>query len=211
MESLHRLPDKMRVLKLSEESLKEAVGVLNSGGVVVYPTETVYGLGVDATNEEAVEKIFKIKERERGKPVSIAVGSVKEAKKYCEWNELAEKIAKKFLPGPLTIILKRKDCLVEELNPDEKVRIRIPDHSFVLKLLKEFGKPITATSANLSGGENPTDVKIAIEQIGDKVDLILDDGECKYKKSSTVIDLSDELKIYRVGVISEEDIRKVIS
>jgi L-threonylcarbamoyladenylate synthase len=196
----------MNILKLNEESLKEVIEVLDRGGVVVYPTETVYGLGVDATNKEAVEKVFKIKERERGKPVSIAVASVDEAKKYCEWNENAEKIAKKFLPGPLTIILRRKNSLVKELNPDEKVRIRVPDHRFVLKVLEEFGKPITATSANLSGGENPTNARIVVEQIGDRVDLVLDDGECKYKKPSTVIDLTDGLKIYREGAISEKEI-----
>jgi L-threonylcarbamoyladenylate synthase len=200
----------MRIFKLNEESLKEAVNILNRGGVVVYPTETIYGLGVDAANKKAVEKIFTIKERERGKPISIAVSSIEEAKKYCEWNENTEKIARRFLPGPLTIILKRKNSLVKELNPDEKVRIRIPDHLFVLKLLEEFGKPMTATSANLSGGENPNNAEIAIKQIGGRVDLVLDDGKCKYREPSTVIDLTDGLKIYRVGVISEEEIKKTL-
>jgi L-threonylcarbamoyladenylate synthase len=190
--------------------MREVIEVLKNSGTIVYPTETVYGLGVNATNEEAVEKIFKIKDREKGKPVSIAVASVEEAKKYCEWNTAADRIAKKLLPGPLTVILKRKNSLVGDLNPDDKVRIRIPDHPFVLKLLKEFGRPITATSANLSGGKNPTNSKIAIEQIGDKVDLVLDDGECKYKNPSTVIDLTDGLKIYRVGVISEKEIVETI-
>jgi len=201
----------MRILKLNEESLKEAVEVLNRGGVLVYPTETVYGLGVDATNKEAVERIFKIKDREIGKPVSIAVASVEEAKKYCEWNEIAEKVARKFLPGPLTIILKRKNSLVEELNPDDKVRIRIPNHKFMLKILKEFDKPITATSANLSGGEEPINPEIVIKQIGDKVDLVLDDGECKEKIPSTVVDLSGGLKIYRAGAISKKEIEEVVA
>ena len=201
----------MRILKLNEKSLKEAVDVLNRAGVVVYPTETVYGLGVDATNKEAVEEIFKIKDRERGKPVSIAVASIEEAKKYCEWDEAAEKIAKRFLPGPLTIILKRKNLLVEELNPDDKVRIRIPNHKFVLKLLKKFGKPITATSANLSGGEEPINPETVIKQIGNKIDLVLDDGECKEKIPSTVVDLSDGLKIYRVGAISKKEIEEVVA
>lgn len=200
----------MRILKLNKSSLKESVEVLNRGGVVVYPTETVYGLGVDATNKKAVEKILEIKERDEGKPVSIAVASVDEAKKYCEWNEVAERLAERFLPGPLTIILKRKNSLVKELNLDDKVRIRIPEHPFVLKLLKEFSKPITATSANLSGGDNPTNVRIVVEQIGDKVDLVLDGGECKQKMPSTVIDLTEGLKIYRVGVISEKEIRNAL-
>jgi len=201
----------MRILKLSEKSLKEAVEVFNRGGVLVYPTETVYGLGVDATNREAVEKIFKIKERKKGKPISIAVASIEEAKKYCEWNGAAEKIAKRFLPGPLTIILKRKNSLVEELNPDDKVRIRIPNHKVVLKLLKVFGKPITATSANLSGGEESINPETVIKQIGNKIDLVLDDGECKEKIPSTVVDLSDELKIYRAGAISKKEIEEVVA
>ncbi|MFH0711325.1 MAG: L-threonylcarbamoyladenylate synthase, partial [Candidatus Aenigmatarchaeota archaeon] len=109
----------MRILKINpllpeREILLEAAGIIREGGIVIYPTETVYGLGVDAFDANAVEKVFSIKSRERRKPISVAVKNLDEAKKLVEFNELALKIAKKFLPGPLTLVLPLKDSRLEQ-------------------------------------------------------------------------------------------------
>jgi len=187
--------------------IEKAAKILRNGGVVVYPTDTLYGLGVNASDSKAVLKVFKIKGREN-KPVSIAVANLAEARKYAKFSPLALKIAKKFLPGPLTLILPSRLNLPKELNPnDEKVRIRIPDNKITLELIKKFKFPLTATSANLSGGKNPVIAKEAIKQIGDRVDLVLDAGKCKYNKPSTVVDLSSaKIEVIREGLISKEEL-----
>ena len=192
-----------------KEIIEKAAKIIRNGGAVIYPTDTLYGLGVDALNRKAVIKVFEIKGREK-KPISIAVDTLKEARKHANFSSLALNIAKKFLPGPLTLILPSKLNLPKELNPnDEKVRIRIPDNRVALQLIKKCKFPLTATSANLSDGKNPVTAKEAIKQIGDKVDLVLDAGKCRYNKPSTVVDLSSaEIEVVREGVISKEELFK---
>lgn len=202
----------MKVINSKDEkAVEEAAEVLKKGGVIIYPTETLYGMGANATDSNSVKKIFEIKGRGFNKPVSIAVGSTAQAKKIAEWNEHAEKLAKKFLPGPLTLILKLKKKNPGELTAgSDKIGIRIPDNPFALSLLKKIKFPITATSANKSGGREPTNAKMAIEQIGKFVDLVIDAGSCKYKKPSTVIDLTNKPKILRIGAISKIEIEKIL-
>lgn len=191
--------------------IDKAVEVLNCGGVIVYPTDTLYGIGSDATNADAVKKVFEIKGRDFRKPLLVAVADVETAKKIVFWNKYADILAKKFLPGPLTLVLKKKIKLPEELTcGSERIGVRIPNNSVTLKILKKFGKPITTTSANISGEENITDLKKLSKEIKEKVDLIVP-GRCKYKKPSTVIDLTERVKILRVGVISEIEIKRAIS
>ncbi len=190
--------------------IEKAAEIIRNGGTVVYPTDTLYGLACNALDRKAIVKVFEIKGREN-KPISIAVGSLTEAKKYAKFNPLALKIAKKFLPGPLTLILPSRLNLPRELNPnDEKIRIRLPDNDITLELIKRCKVPLTSTSANLSGGKDSVTAKEAIRQIGDKVDLVLDAGKCKYSKPSTVVDLtSDKIEVVREGVISKEKLLKV--
>lgn len=188
--------------KPEKKIIERAVRIIKNGGTVVYPTDTLYGLGVNASDKKAVMKIFEIKGRNYDKPISIAVNNLREAKKYAKFNSTALKIAKKFLPGPLTLILPSKLNLPKELNPDEKVRIRIPGSKITLELIKKSKVPLTATSANLSGGKNPVTAKEAIRQIGNKVDLILDAGKCKYSKASTIVEVvNDKIEVVREGFI----------
>lgn len=189
----------------SKKIIEKAAKLIKNGGAVVYPTDTLYGLGVNALDRKSVLKVFEIKGRKYHKPISIAVKNLKEAKKYAKFNTTAEKLAKKFLPGPLTLILPSKHNLPKKLNPDEKVRIRIPDNKITLELIKKSRVPLTSTSANLSGGKNPTIAREAIKQIGDKIDLVLDAGKCEYGKASTIVEVIDnKIKIIREGYISRK-------
>ncbi len=197
---------KINSLKPDKEPIQKAAQVIKIGGLVVYPTETLYGLGADPFNQQAMQRLYDVKGRDPSKPVSLAFRNVTHAKKFAEFNDVAENLAKKFLPGPLTMILKAKEEVAQLLGI-EKIGVRIPLSKIALALLNEIKIPITATSANLSGGPNPIDSRIAIEQIGDKVDLVLDAGKCEYGMPSTVIDVSEgEIKILREGAIPKKDL-----
>jgi L-threonylcarbamoyladenylate synthase len=198
----------MKIIKINPRNLEEAVEkvahVLKAGGVVVYPTETLYGLGANVLDDNAVQRVFEIKSRDRIKPSSIAFRDLEQAGKFLAVTPLAEKLAKKFLPGPLTIVLNSKFEFQEFLG-GIKVSMRIPDHPIAQALLKRVKFPITATSANLSGGKNPVEAADAVEQIGGSVDMVLDAGKCKLGKPSTVVDVSEgEINVIREGVISRE-------
>jgi L-threonylcarbamoyladenylate synthase len=198
---------KINSKKPSKKMIEKAAKIIKNGGVVVYPTDTLYGLGVNALNRKAAKKIFEIKGRKYGQPISIAVSDLKQAKKYARFNPLALKLAKKFLPGPLTLILPSKLNLPKALNPNDKnVRIRIPDNKIILELIRKCRAPLTTTSANLSGGKNPITVREVVKQIGKKVDLILDAGKCRYGKGSTIVKIGAEVEIIREGVISSKEL-----
>ena len=205
----------MKIIKINpeqpeNEAILEAVKILKSGGVIVYPTETLYGLGSNAFDKKAVKRVFEIKSREK-KPIAVAAKNLKDAKKLVEFNSLAIKIAKRFLPGPLTMILPLKDKRLEPLSIGTKnLGIRIPDNIVTQKILKFCSFPITTTSANISGGNNPVNAEDAINQIGERVDLILDAGKCELGQPSTIISTTNnEIKIIRKGAIPEEEILKI--
>ncbi len=203
----------MKILKVNsskpeKEIIEKAVKILEIGGTVVYPTETLYGLGTNALDPTTVERVFEIKGRDLKKPSSVAFRDIGQAKKFLIFTPTAEALAEKFLPGPLTIVL-TVALEFHEFLGGEKVALRIPDNFVAQTLLNRIKFPITATSANLSGGKDSVTAKDAAEQIGDKVDLILDSGKCKYGKPSTVVDLtSGKLEIIREGVIDKNKIIK---
>jgi len=199
------------MVKVEETNPQEVAEVLKEGKIIIYPTETVYGLGGDATKEEVVKRIFKIKKRGR-KPISVAFSSLKMVEEYVEVDEVARKIAEEFLPGPLTLILPKKFEFPSQLTCGlPKVGVRIPDHDFILEVIEKFGKPITSTSANISGEKNPMTVEEAIVQIGREVDLILDGGKCKYGIPSTIVEIEEgKVRILREGPIKREEIEKVV-
>jgi len=195
-----------------EKKIKEAANILKAGGLVIYPTETVYGLAADASNRSAVLKVFSAKQRPTNKPLSVAVKDLDQAEKLVYINNYARKLAEIFLPGPLTLILKKKAILPKELTAgSESLGIRIPDHPIALKLI-ELSGPITATSANISEQPPPITAEEAKKQLGDRVDFVLDGGECKIKQPSTVVDLSieGEFKILREGAIPKQGIEEVL-
>ena len=187
----------MKILNLTQTAEKEiilaAIEILGAGGLVIFPTETVYGAGVDATNQAAVDKLLAYKSRREGKPLSIAVPDQKTAAKYVKINSQAEKLYQQFLPGPVTVISKGLNKVAPGVESEfGTLGVRIPDHNLTLKILKEFGKPITATSANASGKRHPYSIKNIFDNLSNKqqnlIDLVLDVGELPKNDPSTVID-----------------------
>jgi L-threonylcarbamoyladenylate synthase len=185
----------------NKEALTRAVDVLAKGGIIVYPTETSYGLGVDATDDRAVKKVVKIKKRGKGKKISVAFSDLKMARKYLVITKNAEKLAKAFLPGPITLIVESKS--------HSKVGFRIPDQPFVLRLIKKLGKPITATSANISGEDDLYRIRDVVKIFNGKVGLIIDSGNLAKRKPSTVYDVIDR-KVIRKGPIPQKKIDAVL-
>jgi L-threonylcarbamoyladenylate synthase len=198
-------PPTLRVSSLEKGGLKEVVDVLKDGGLVVFPSDTVYILAVDPTNGMAVEKLLAFKNRWTGKAISIAVLDKKMAKEYVELNENGENIYTNLLPGPFTIVSKGKAKVVKEIEAENgTLGIRIPDNKYILDLIKLFGKPITATSANLSRRTPNYSIASFLKTLSNKkkemIDLIVDAGKLPKNKPSTVIDATEsELKILRRG------------
>ncbi len=177
----------------ANEAIATACKVLADGGLLIFPTETTYGAGVDATNPAAVEKLLRYKSRREGKPLSIAVPSLESAEEFVELNDQARTLAAQFLPGPMTIVCKSKGMVAPGVASEfNTVGIRIPDYPFILELLKAYGKPITATSANGSNQKRPYTISDIIENISGSqkscIDLILDAGTLPANPPSTVID-----------------------
>ncbi len=177
----------------SQEVIDQTVKVLNQGGLVIFPTETTYGAGVDATNQQAVDKLLSYKSRREGKPLSIAVPDQQTASKYVQINEQAKKLYSRFIPGPITIVSESLDKVAPGVSSEfGTLGVRIPDYSLILDLLKEFGKPMTATSANASGKKRPYNIDDILNNLSEKqknlIDLIIDAGELPHNEPSTVID-----------------------
>lgn len=180
--------------RLSEqEALEEAISTLQKGGVLIHATETCYGLTCDATNADAVKKLFEIKKRPLTQPVSILFSSIDDAEKYTEWDTHARELGKE-LPGPLTLIVPVKDGANIFTTPrgnDGSAGVRISSYPFAQTLVETFGRPIVTTSANLHGGENPYDA-IKLEAIYEKEtiqpDLIIDGGTLPRNPPSKIID-----------------------
>lgn len=194
-----------------DSEIESAIKVLEEGGIILYPTDTVYGLGVDATNVEAIKKLIELKGRPDGKRMLVMFSDLEMAGEYVELNDAARILADKFLPGPLTLVLMAKDNVVKALIPDkDTLGIRVPDNSFCLKLVKEFGKPIVTTSANKSGEKIPSNNPLEIAEYLGGIDLVIDQGELKESSPSTIVDISSGgVEIVRDGSISIEDIVKV--
>jgi L-threonylcarbamoyladenylate synthase len=207
----------MKVIKCDENSVKNAVKILQSGGLVIYPTETLYGAAVDPTNEIAVKKLTEYKNRPFGKPYSIAVTNQKMAEEYVELNDSAKNLYKEFLPGPLTVISKGKHKVAPGVeSEDGTLGIRIPDYKLVTDIVKKFGKPITSTSANASYKKRPYTISDILDNISDKqkdlIDLIIDAGELPHNEPSTVIDTTlDDPVTLRQGEIKLTDKNEVLS
>lgn len=206
----------MIVLKIDDPKVIEtAVNVLNQGGLVVYPTETCYGVGVDPTNKDAVSKLLKYKQRPPGKAISIAVSSKKMADEYVEINESAEKIYRDFLPGPFTVISKSKYVVDKRIESElGTLGIRIPNFKLILDIVQNFNRPITATSANSSGKKTPYSVKDVFGTLNKKqrnlIDLVIDGGDLPKNPPSTVIDTTTtELNIYRQGRIDPKSVKNI--
>ncbi len=210
----------MRIIQVDlnkdyKDIIGEAIAVLNSGGVVVYPTDTIYGLGANALDPKAIEKIFKIKKRSLSKPLPIIVKNMIWVNELAHVTSKKEAILKKAWPGKVTAILPKKNIVPDIITARTRgIGIRIPDYIFVDKLLGRFGYPLTATSANISGIEGTGDIHKIIETFQSvlwKPDLIIDAGILPKSGPSMVVDLTTEKpKILRVGPSKPEEFLKLL-
>lgn len=201
------------VVKATSKALQDAGKIIRKGGLVAFPTETVYGLGADALNPQAVARIFEVKNRPRFDPLIVHIADFFEVERLCHSpNKKAEKLIERLWPGPLTIILPKSKVVSDIVTAGlSTVAIRMPAHPVALNLIKEAGALIAAPSANPFGYLSPTTAGHVREQMGEKVDMILDGGKCPIGVESTVIDLTEaEPLILRPGGLSLEEVEAVI-
>jgi len=201
-----------------DEALAEAKRILLADGTLIYPTDTLYGLGCNALSEKAVAKIYSIKAREAGKPLSIIVSDYAMLKQYCDVPPAQERILHALLPGPYTFILKLRKKLpvspaieIQRASPSVSptasqltIGIRVPEHYFMRQVSKELGMPIVSTSANISGKKDAAKLSDVDKEVSSRADLLIDNGACAYGKGSTVIDLI-RMKILRKGAVRKGD------
>jgi len=195
-----------------EEQVNKAIHILKKGGIVAYPTDTVYGLGANALDEAAVLRVYAAKRRPYHLAVPILLASISQIDEVArDVPGIAWSLAERFLPGGLTLVLYKSPVIPDTVTGgDNKVAVRVPAHPIPIALIEGIGAPITGTSANLSGNPNPVTAEEVHLQLGDRVDLIIDGGRCQGDIASTVIDLTGEYPlILREGVVSRYDIEKV--
>ena len=181
-------------------ALSEAKKAILAGKLVVYPTDTLYGIGCNALDKKAVAKIYSAKVREKGKPLSMIVADLKMMRDYCEISEKELTALLAMLPGPYTFLLKAKKRL--PVSNDEKLGVRVPEHVFMRTVSKQLGLPIVTTSANMGGGKPPVSLRDVPLSVRKAAAVVIDNGKCKYGQGSTVIDLV-ERKVLRKGAIGE--------
>lgn len=204
-----------RVISTKEKDyLKKAKRHLQNGNPLVFPTDTVYGIGVSLHNDRSVKRVIELKEREEIKPISIMCFNLEQAENYFEFDEISLKLAKKFLPGELTLILKRKETIPSWYYPNfPKVGLRIPLSSVALEILKDYNEIVAVTSANKSGKEDAKDITTAVKYFGKYPDvLFVDGGKIVNGEPSTVIEVDGgEIKMLRRGKISLKIILEVVN
>ncbi|WP_455391612.1 L-threonylcarbamoyladenylate synthase [[Eubacterium] cellulosolvens] len=185
---------------------------MRTGGIIVYPTETLYGLGVDIYNDQAIERLIQLKRRPKNMPIAIAVANLDQVRALAMVSKLGLKIIENCIPKPITILLRATDKVNPKLTGGSAlIGFRFPDHEVTKELISRFG-PITATSANLHGGPNPLTIDSTLAQFGHKVGIYLDSGACAIAKPSTVIDATGEtIKIIRHGACSGTELEECLS
>ena len=192
---------------MDEHNLSKAVKALSEGKLIVYPTDTLYGMGADVFNEDAIKRLYEVKKRKFSEPLSVAVANIDEIEKIAMVNENARILAKNFLPGRLTIVLEKRPIVPDIVTAGlDNVAVRIPDNDIALELISKFG-PITATSANIHGKETPSIINDIMMQFKNSdVPVFIDDGVLE-KKASTIVDVtSSHPHILREGEITKKQI-----
>ena len=191
------------------DKLKEISKIIKNGGIVVFPTETVYGIGTNGLNKEAISRLYEVKQRPINKPISLLVSSIDMAEMVAkDITDMEYKLMDKFFPGPLTIILKKKNIVPDNLtNNTDTVGIRMPDNIIAKKLIEYAKVPIATPSANISGKPSGTDINYIMENFKDKVDYYIDGGQSKLGIGSTIVKVENGYPlILREGSISKEQI-----
>lgn len=202
----------MNILKANKENIRKAVDIIRSGGLVAFPTETVYGLGANGLNPIAVSKIFEAKQRPAFNPLILHVSSLEMLRTIAIFDEpKLEELVNKFWPGPLTIVLNKKELVPDIVTAgNETVAVRMPAHPTALELIETSGVPIAAPSANTFSKLSPTTAEHVKNQLGSKVDLILDGGKSSVGVESTIIKLEKgEFFLLRPGGLANEEIQKI--
>lgn len=193
---------------VTRDEIKKAAEIIRAGGLVVFPTETVYGVGANALDAAAVRKIYELKRRPATSPLIVHVVSIEQARDLAaEWPEEAERLAREYWPGPLTLVVPKKSLIPDEVTAGLRtVGLRMPRHPVALELLREAGVPIAAPSANRFTQLSPTTAEHVREAFGDEVPFLLDGGPCKVGLESTVIAVTgDGLEVLRPGMALVED------
>ena len=202
-----------RIEIVTDENVQRAAEVLRNGGIVAFPTDTVYGLGAVCTNEEAVSKLFRAKGRDEGKPLSVLVGNTEQVQMLSDSvPESACLLMRAFWPGALTLVLRKKESVSDRVSAGkDTIGIRMPDSETARKLIRLAGSPLAAPSANTSGKRSAVTAEDVKEDLAGKIDFLLDGGTCPIALSSTVIDLTGETpKILREGSITKQMIDEVL-
>ncbi len=216
--TLEELHTETRLIDASDASgMSDAAEIIRSGKLVAFPTETVYGLGADATSESAAQLIYKAKGRPSNNPLIVHLSNAKDAEKYCITCERFYKLAEKFMPGPLTVIMPKRHGNGVDFIPDattgglDTVAIRVPSHPAARRLIELSGRPIAAPSANLSGRPSPSRAGHVVEDMFGRIDMIIDGGECEYGLESTIVKLDDEsATLLRPGGVTLEMLRDLL-
>lgn len=197
--------------------IKLAASILKRGGLVAFPTDTVYGLGADARNSRAVKKIFAVKKRPRTNPLPILIAKKTDLPKFTEirnpdFSRVVKKLTDKFWPGPLTIALKKKKIISDVVTAGKKtVGVRVPKNPVALALIQALGRPLATTSANISNKPSPTTANGVKKYLNNKIELILDGGKTKLSQESTVLDCTTSPPtILRSGAISQNTLERLI-
>lgn len=183
--------------------IKKAASVLKKGGLVAFPTETVYGLGANLLDKKAIKRVYEIKNRPSGKPLTIHIADTAAVKKMVgKLPSMAGKLIDRYWPGPLTIILKDRR--------GKKTGFRMPDNKIASLLIKEAGVPVVAPSANISGNKPPTSAKEVLRDLDGEIDIVIDGGKTKIGIESTVVDMTGRRpRILREGAISKAEIERI--
>jgi L-threonylcarbamoyladenylate synthase len=195
------------------EALQEAAAILREGGTVAFPTETVYGLGADAGNPEALQKVFEAKGRPPDNPLIVHVAALQDVRRIvAEFPDKAKRLAERFWPGPLTLVLPKTPAVAQEATCNlPTVGVRIPQHPVALALLKAADIPVAAPSANLSGKPSPTTAEAVREDLAGRIDLLVDGGPAMIGLESTVLDMTSEPPtLLRPGGVTREAIEQTI-
>jgi len=198
--------------ELDISKLQIAANVIKKGGLVVFPTETVYGLGADATSAKAAEKIYAAKGRPSDNPLIIHIANPIDAEKYTHTTDVYYKLANRFMPGPLTVVLPAKDSVPLTVRGGlDTVAVRCPSNPIANKLISLAGVPVAAPSANISGSPSPTAVAHVIDDMMGRVDVIIDGGDCDFGLESTIVKLSEDgtLTLLRPGKITVDELSKI--
>ena len=198
---------------VSQREIERGVRILRTGGVIAFPTDTVYGLGADVFNTRAVERVYAIKNRPRNQQFPLLIADVRQLTALAEpILEIAWFLARRFWPGGLTLVLSKKDSLPAYLASGPTIAVRVPNHPVCLALIKGLGNPITGTSANVSGQPAALTADEVGQQLGGKIDLVINGGQCAGGKESTIVDVTRQPPtILRQGIVPSHEIDKAYS